>query len=127
MRYQYTKELLKIYHSQRRHYVVEQIVRGKTLREAGEAVGITPARARQLLAKTMRLFDESPFANEFEADGGQKPILEYEGPRLVSKKLVDIARTNSKFYLAILEAYKLLDEINAEKIMLMPFLDEIEE
>ena len=134
MKYQYTKELLEIYHRQRRHYVVEQIVRGKTLKEAGEEVGITQARARQLLAKTMRLFDKSPLVAEFEQDGGEKPILEYEYEKLpisgeiinntlVSKNLVEIARTNSKFYLTFLKVHEFLDDMAIRKIM---FMDEEE-
>lgn len=126
MKYQYTNELSKIYHRQRRHYVAEQIVRGATLREVGKEVGITPARARQLLAQTVRLFDKSPFADEYAEDNGERPTLEYQTKGLSKietpifpKDLVNYTRRNSEFYLTILKAYKLLDDIQVERIMFM--------
>ena len=80
---------------------VADVIRGKTLKEAGEKANVTPERVRQMVAKTLR--EIRPIA---AAINGRDPYLEWRSQQKEighSKGLVAMARNNANYYLPIID------------------------
>ena len=78
---------------------VADVIRGKTLKEAGEKANVTPERVRQMVAKTLR--EIRPIAAMLD---DRDPYQEWRSrQKQNSKGLVAMARNNADYYLPIID------------------------